>query len=153
VSSSEARAGDAAQGRGQRRVSARTRVISASASLVLVAMLAGCGGSKGFAGTYEANIPGHLEFLSGKWQITLAKNGSLSSAPAGHRVVNMAIAPGSYWRGDTLVINGPSRECGPPSGTGTYRLKLSGATLRFERVSDGCKLRVFLLSYPYQRVR
>jgi hypothetical protein len=119
-------------------------------SLGLIAVaLAGCGGSTSLAGTYETLIPGHKEFLSGKWQITLGKDGTIKAG----RNVSLAISAGSYWRGDTFVINAPDVECGPPNGTGTYKLKLSGGTLHFKPVGDKCQLRAEILSYPYKKVR
>jgi hypothetical protein len=114
--------------------------------------LPGCGGPTSLAGTYETVIPGHKEFFSGRWQVQLNKNGTITPI-VGQREISLAVSAGSYWRGDTFVINAPDRECGPPYGTGTYKMKLTGSTLRFKVVSDACKARVVILSPPYKRVR
>jgi hypothetical protein len=126
------------------------RAASALFTLGLLATaLVGCGGSTNLAGSYETTIPGHTEFLSGRWGLTLNKNGTLSSGGG----VSLSIGGPSHWHGDELVIaTAQPGSCGLPNGVGSYKLHLTGKTLRLRVVKDPCRLRVVILSYPYTKV-
>jgi hypothetical protein len=128
----------------------------AVAIALLASALYGCGGASGPTGTYTTYIPGptgrHGNLVAGKWTVTFAKNGTytITSGPE----VALSVGRRSHYRGTTFVIAtanpGP---CGAPHGTGTYTLKLTGATLRFVRVKDPCQLRALILGFPYTKVR
>ena len=107
--------------------------------------MVGCGGSAGskasLAGTYVATVPASAGVYSGHWSITFAhgkdavkRNGtpfvSEHVTVTGHTVTFRSIA-------------GP-HACPQP---GRYKWALSGAHVRFTRISDGCAGRISTLSH------
>lgn len=137
--------------------SARARLL---ASVLLVWLLAiaisACGGSSsGPSGAYTTTIS-FAERLgglaSGTWTVTFGKGGSYTITKGGPEL-SLATGRGSFYRGTTFVINPVSAgACGPGPGTGTYRLKLSGNTLRFVRLQDPCKTRSAILAHTFTKV-
>ena len=105
----------------------------------------------GLAGRYVATIESPTS-LSGKWTLTIRRNGNYSVVHRGASAVRVAgqLRPqGRYL--SFLNEHAPGRGgCGPR--VGTYRWSLKGRTLRFARVTDHCGGRpVVLVSAPFLR--
>jgi hypothetical protein len=119
-------------------------------------MLSGCGGSSGPSGSYTTTIgPTELgRLVGGVWTVTFGKNGSYSIKAGEAR--GLAVGPGSYYRGTTLVITPLSEiahPCGPGSAAGRYKLKLTGNKLKFIKLYDPCKTRSGILAHTFTKSR
>jgi len=135
----------------------RPRAALGLAALWLIALaLAGCGSGSAPKGTYTTNIPNAPKavggrLVSGPWTITFAKNGSYTLTSTSD--VGLGVGKGSHVDGTNFVINPLyAGSCGPGRGTGTYKLKLSGNTLRFVQIKDPCKIRAFILAHTFTKV-
>jgi hypothetical protein len=120
--------------------------------------IAGCGGSSSATptGSYATNIPEtHTpigKVLSGTWTVTFGKSGSYTIQQ--NSEFGLSVGKGSYVRGTSFVIKTElPNTCGPGIGTGIYKLKLSGKTLRFLRVKDPCSVRRTVLAQTFTKVR
>ena len=120
--------------------------------------ISGCGGSSGPSGTYGATITNAREgegfLVNGLWTVTFGKGGSYTiikgSPQSSH--LKLATGPGSYYRGTTLAITPiPATACGPPPGTGSYHLQLSGDKLTFVKITDPCKTRSEILTRTFTK--
>jgi hypothetical protein len=123
-----------------------------------VVLASGCGGSSGPSGTYTATITDAAEgeqfLVNGPWDVVFAKGGSytvIRGSPTGANI-KLTTGPGSYYRGTTFVINPvPATACGPPPGTGTYHMQLSGDKLTFVKIQDPCKTRSKILARTFTK--
>jgi hypothetical protein len=141
----------------------RARALPSLAALLLLVALSvisisGCGGSSGPSGTYGATITNAREgegfLVNGLWTVTFGKGGSYTiikgSPQSSH--LKLATGPGSYYRGTTFAITPiPATACGPPPGTGTYHMQLSGDKLTFVKITDPCKTRSEILTRTFTK--
>jgi hypothetical protein len=141
-----------ARGRHAARPDARKLGGVLSAALALVAFSA-CGSSSGVSGAYTTDVTGSTgleSVVKGKWIVTFGKHGSytIHAGPG----IGLSMGPGSYYHGTTFVIvpKVPNL-CGPGPGTGVYKLKLSGSTLRFLPITEPCDERSIVLAHTYTK--
>ena len=133
-----------------------TRRSAIAGTLVLLAVAPIAVGARvplppGLAGRYVATIESPTS-LSGKWTLTIRKNGNYSVVHTGASAINVAGQLQTQGRHLAFLNeHAPGRGgCGPK--VGTYRWSLRGKALRFARVSDHCGGRpVVLVSAPFLR--
>jgi hypothetical protein len=123
-----------------------------------VVSISGCGGSSGPSGTYAATVTdaraGEGFLVNGVWTVAFHKGGSYTVIKGSPHSSNLKLAagPGSHYRGTTFVINPvPASACGPPPGTGTYHMALSGSKLTFVKVKDPCVTRSRILTRTFTK--
>ncbi len=105
----------------------------------------------GLAGVYVATLESPTS-LSGKWTLTIRKNGNYSVVHKGASAVTVAGQLQAQGRQMSFLNeHAPGRGgCGPK--VGTYLWSLKGRTLRFARLTDHCGGRpVVLVSAPFIR--
>jgi hypothetical protein len=134
----------------------RTRATATVLALALTAVaLDGCGSSGGPSGAYTAHIAPlagrNGGFIAGDWTVTFKSGGSYAITTS-HPTVSLGVGKGSGFHGTTFVINPQyPGTCGPGPNTGTYRMTLSGNTLRFTPITEPCRIRGFILARVFTK--
>jgi hypothetical protein len=130
--------------RGMRRVM-RSGVVC----LMLVAMLAvsAVAATAGLTGTYATTITGKHGVPSGLWRLDFKPSGELTLSAHG-----TALGTAKFLSSTTEVKIKDNPGPGTCPGTGVYKFKLTGRTLRFRLVNDPtCAGRRFVLSHTFTK--
>jgi hypothetical protein len=130
----------------------RRVVRTAALALTLAAVATGVAlASGGLSGTFKTTIKGDSALggqLNGTWTIKF-KNGTYHVTSNGHAVTHGRFAISG--KDISLTDTGGTAKC---NGTGTYKFKLSGSTLKFTKLMDtkSCIGRQGVLSHPFTKV-
>jgi hypothetical protein len=98
---------------------------------------------------------------SPKWKLTIAKSGGIENGPA-FTIANaeLGVLESSNFVAQENTVLLPREECGAPGGepayANKYRYTLTGDTLRFSTIANGCADKVaetILTSRPWRRAR